>query len=302
MEDSYRKQVELLIRCLPEIAKQPCFALKGGTAINLFVRNMPRLSVDIDLIYLPIESREETLANIQNALNAIADDIERYVTGSIVSKINNEKHVNKLLVEHGGVRIKIEPNIVQRGVIFDIEEHSLCERAEIEFEVSVTANTIAAAELYGSKITTALDRQHPRDLFDVKLLFENEGITEDVRKAFVIYLASHPRPMSELLDPRLKNIEQAFQSQFQGMTTEPVELTDLLEIRKQLVVLINDGLTDQERQFLISIKSGTPDWSLINIPGIERLPAIQWKLQNINKMDKKKQQDAREKLKDVLKL
>ncbi len=302
MEDIYRRQVELLIRCLPEVEKQTCFALKGGTAINLFVREMPRLSVDIDLVYLPIEPHEQTLTNIQNALNTIADDIELYVTGSNVSKTNTEKHVNKLLVEHGGVRIKIEPNIVQRGAIFDIEERSLCERAEKEFEASVTANTIAVAELYGSKIAAALDRQHPRDLFDVKLLLENEGITDDIRKAFVIYLASHPRPMSELLKPNLKNIEQAFQSQFQGMTDTPVNLTDLLEVRTQLVALINDGLTDQERQFLISIKSGTPDWSLINIPDIERLPAIQWKLQNINKMDKKKQQEAMEKLKDILAL
>lgn len=302
MEDIYRRQVELIIRCLPEVEKQTCFALKGGTAINLFVREMPRLSVDIDLVYLPIEPREQTLVNIENALNTIANDIELDVTGSIVSKTRKEKHVNKLLIEHGGVRIKIEPNIVQRGTIFDIEERSLCERAEKEFEASATAKTIAVAELYGSKIAAALDRQHPRDLFDVKLLFENEGITDDIRKAFVIYLASHPRPMSELLKPNLKNIKQAFQSQFLGMTNTPVELTDLLKIRTQLVALINDGLTGQERQFLMSIKSGAPDWSLINIPGIERLPAIQWKLQNINKMDRGKRQAAAEKLKSVLKL
>ncbi len=302
MEDIYRRQVELLIRCLPEVEKQTCFALRGGTAINLFVREMPRLSVDIDLVYLPIEPREQTLVNIENTLNTIADDIKLYVAGSIVSKTRKEKHVNKLLIEHGGVRIKIETNIVQRGTIFDIEERPLCERAEKEFEASATANTIAVAELYGSKIAAALDRQHPRDLFDVKLLFENEGITDDIRKAFVIYLASHPRPMSELLKPNLKNIKQAFQSQFLGMTNTPVELTDLLKIRTQLVALINDGLTGQERQFLMSIKSGAPDWSLINIPGIERLPAIQWKLQNINKMDRGKRQAAAEKLKNVLKL
>ena len=50
----YRRQVQLLIRVLPSIAEEACFALKGGTAINLFVRDMPRLSVDIDLTYLPV--------------------------------------------------------------------------------------------------------------------------------------------------------------------------------------------------------------------------------------------------------
>ena len=51
--DLYRRQVELLVRTIPPVAQEACFALKGGTAINLFIRNMPRLSVDIDLTYLP---------------------------------------------------------------------------------------------------------------------------------------------------------------------------------------------------------------------------------------------------------
>lgn len=300
MESVYREQVELLIRCLPEVEKQTCFALKGGTAINLFVRDMPRLSVDIDLVYLPIEPREQTLANIENALNNIGSNIELYVTGSAVTKTVQENHVNKLLVKHGDARIIIEPNVVQCGAIFEIEEHTLCERAEVAFEASVTANIISMAELYGSKIVAALDRQHPRDLFDVKLLLENEGITEDTRKAFVIYLASHSRPMSELLNPNMKDISQEFITQFQGITDRPVKLADLLDIREQLVKHINTGLTEQERQFLLSIKSGRPNWSLIDIPQIDRLPAIQWKLQNIAGMEKKKHQEAIEKLKSAL--
>lgn len=300
MEDIYRRQVELLIRCLPEIEKQTCFALKGGTAINLFVRDMPRLSIDIDLVYLPIEPREKTLVNIEKALNGIADNIKHYIKGASATKINKEKHTNKLTIEHNGVRIKIEPNIVQRGSVFEVENKNLCTRAEIEFEASVTANTLSLAELYGSKIAAALDRQHPRDLFDIKLLFENEGLTNDIRKAFVVYLASHPRPMNELLNPNLKNIEQAFFSQFKGMTNTPVELANLLDTRKQLIKLINGNLTEDERLFLMSIKSGIPDWSLIDVQNIKQLPAIQWKLLNIKNMDKKKHQEATDKLKNTL--
>ncbi|MFB3079791.1 MAG: nucleotidyl transferase AbiEii/AbiGii toxin family protein, partial [Lysobacterales bacterium] len=69
------------------------------------------------------------------------------------------------------------------------------------FEISATANTLGVADLYGGKLCAALDRQHPRDIFDVKILMENEGITDEIRTAFVVYLASHDRPMSELLDP-----------------------------------------------------------------------------------------------------
>lgn len=87
MEEIYRKQVELLIRCLPEVQKQNCFALKGGTAINLFIRDMPRLSVDIDLVYIPIEPRAETLTNIEDALNKMANDIEKSIHGSTITKL-----------------------------------------------------------------------------------------------------------------------------------------------------------------------------------------------------------------------
>ena len=191
---------------------------------------------------------------------------------------------------------------MQRGLIFETEEKFLCASAEIEFEASVTATTIAEAELYGSKITAALDRQHPRDLFDVKLLLENEGITDDIRKSLIVYLASHPRPINELLNPNLKNIEQEFRTQFQGMSNKPVELTELLTAREILIHQINNELTENERRFLLSVKIGEPDYSLIDTPNIEKLPAIQWKLQNITKMEKLKHQEAVEELRKVLNL
>lgn len=191
---------------------------------------------------------------------------------------------------------------MQRGLIFETEEKILCESAENEFEASTTVTTIAEAELYGSKITAALDRQHPRDLFDVKLLLDNEGITDDIRKSLIIYIASHPRPMSELLNPNLKDIKQEFHTQFQGMSGEPVELTELLAAREQLIHQINNDLTENERKFLLSVKMGGPDYSLIDTPNIEKLPAIQWKLQNITKMEKLKHQDAVEELRKVLNL
>ena len=63
----YRRQVQLLVRTLPLVAQEECFALKGGTAINLFYRNLPRLSVDIDLAYLPLADRAQSLAEIDAA-------------------------------------------------------------------------------------------------------------------------------------------------------------------------------------------------------------------------------------------
>jgi predicted nucleotidyltransferase component of viral defense system len=85
MDESYRKQVALLVKIVPLVAKEVVFALKGGTAINLFLRNMPRLSVDIDLTYLPVKDRASSLKEIDTAMHRIAKEIERGIQGAKVN-------------------------------------------------------------------------------------------------------------------------------------------------------------------------------------------------------------------------
>jgi len=159
-------------------------------------------------------------------------------------------------------------------------------------------------DLYGGKICAALARQHPRDLFDVKLLFENEGITDKLRQAFIIYLASSPRPIHELLNPHpaLQELRQAYEEDFVGMTKHTVLYEDLMQVRLDLISQLLKSFTNNERLFLLSLKSGMPDWDLMPIPGIENLPGLKWKLMNIEKMDQAKHKIALEKLKQVLSL
>jgi len=168
------------------------------------------------------------------------------------------------------------------------------------FELSVSARTLSVADLYGGKLCAALDRQHPRDLFDVKVLLENEGITDDIRKAFIVYLVSHDRPINELLDPTRKDIRQIYESDFVGMTVEEIEYADLIAAREALIETLKKELTDDEKAFLISLKEGRPRWNLMGLEGIEKLPAIQWKLMNIQKMNKMKHAESLEKLKRKL--
>jgi predicted nucleotidyltransferase component of viral defense system len=303
MKDSpYLRQAQLMLRVMPHVAAEDCFALKGGTAINLFVRDMPRLSVDIDLTYLPLEPRDTTLANIGEALHRIAAAIRKTVPGATVQEVRarGAKHISKLTVSTAEATIKIEPNLVLRGTVFSPEERELSEQAELLFEASATANTLAVADLYGGKLCAALDRQHPRDIFDVKILMENEGITDEIRTAFVIYLASHDRPMSELLDPNRSDFHPLFDQEFAGMTADDVEYDELVAVREQLVRSINNAMTENERRFLLSIKQGQPDWELMPVACIGQLPAIQWKLINIRKMDKDKQLASLQKLRSVL--
>ncbi len=116
---------------------------------------------------------------------------------------------------------------------------------------------MSVPDIYGGKICAALDRQHPRDFFDIRLLLENEGLTDEIRRAFVVYLASHDRPMNELLKPKWKDIKSVFEKEFKGMTLEPVNLKDLLETRDEMLRLIHKGLKDKEKNFLLSLKEGT---------------------------------------------
>jgi predicted nucleotidyltransferase component of viral defense system len=299
----YFKQVELILQTIPHVAAEAGFALKGGTAINLFVRDMPRLSVDIYLTYLPVEEPRETALNkISEALRRIAVALKGVMPGVKIQESQGQElsRITKLVVATAQARIKIEPNEVIRGSVFPSEDRELTQRAENMFERSVTASVLSIPDLYGGKICAALDRQHPRDLFDVKVLLEQEGITDEIRKAFVVYLASHGRPMSELLDPTRKEQRQVYESEFAGMTIDEVSYEDLVEARENLIKTLKKELTNDERAFLISLKEGQPKWSLMGIEGIENLPAVQWKLKNIQRMSGKKHREALEKLNRVL--
>jgi hypothetical protein len=179
-----------------------------------------------------------------------------------------------LLVSTGVASIKIEPNLVIRGTVYPTEERRLVRAAEKLFELSVAVRVLSDADLYGGKICAALDRQHPRDLFDAMVMLDNEGLPERTRKAFVVYLASHDRPMHELLSPSKKDIRRVFETDFAGMTRVPAVYDDLIRARDILIETIRRDLTVPERQFLISLKAGEPEWPRLGVVGVERLPAI----------------------------
>jgi len=230
----FYRQAELMLQVIPHVAQESCFALKGGTAINFFVRDFERLSVDIDLVYLPLEDRMTALSGVSNALERIAAAISKMFPDSRVQQIQRvgSKLTSKLIVRRRGVQIKIEPNEVIRGVVLPPSIRGLSPKAEAFFELSASIQTVSLPDLYGGKLCAALDRQHPRDLFDMMILLANEGITDDIRQAFVIYLASHARPMSELLDPPRHDLTKIFENEFRGMTTREVSLDSLNSCRE----------------------------------------------------------------------
>lgn len=299
-QSKYHRQVQLLTRVLPLVAEAKCFALKGGTAINLFIRDLPRLSVDIDLVYLPMDDRDTALANITASLNRIADAIVRAIPNIKIQKsFESQADALRLIVRQDDVQIKIELSPVLRGSVFPEDIREVTRNVEDQFGY-VEMQVLSIPDLYAGKICAALDRQHPRDLFDVKFLFENEGLSDDLRKTFLVYLISHNRTMAELLSPSRKDIRAAYESEFSSMTQMDVSLDELDAVRERLIVDLNAALTDQEKQFLLSFKSLTPDWSLLDLQGVENLPAVRWKMLNLGKMKKEKHAEALKNLKDAL--
>lgn len=288
------------MQVLPFVAKQACFALKGGTAINLFVREFPRLSVDIDLVYLPMGGRDEALQEICKALDSIGADLKAAFKDVALTEVYKSKRDSlRLIVARNGVQIKVELSPVLRGTVYEPQLMEVRAAVEDEFGY-VEMPVVALADLYAGKMCAALDRQHPRDLFDIKWLLENEGLTEEIRKAFLVYLSSHNRPMAELLRPQYKEISAIYAGEFANMAETDVSLEELLAVRERLVELIHQGLTEGEKGFLRSFKNREPDWVLLGLEGVSELPAIKWKQINLAKMPEHKHKLALEKLEKVL--
>lgn len=283
--DRYRAQVALLLRVLPLVAEQRDFALKGGTAINLFIRDLPRLSVDIDLAYLPVAGRAESLAGIDAAMQALAGRVRAAMPGVNVleTRLSAEGIVHKLVVRAEGAQVLVEVSPVLRGCVFEPTLRAVAPAVQAQFgfaEVPV----VSFADLYAGKIVAALDRQHPRDLFDVRDLLAREGIDDDLRRAFLVYLISHDRPMHEVLAARRKDIADLFARTFQGMTEEAVELAELLEAREALIKAIVGDMPEGHRRFLVSFERGEPDWTLLGIDHVPTLPAVLWRQRNLDSL------------------
>jgi len=300
-KNPFSEQVRLLVSLLPQVAKQECFALKGGTALNLFIRNMPRLSVDIDLAYLRVQDRDTSLTAIDEALAKIGVAIEKSVPGSMVRSqlLKGTNKCIKLVVAQGGTTVKIEVTPVLRGSVYPPQVHEVADYVQAEFGY-VKMQLLSFEDLYAGKLCAALDRQHPRDFFDVRFLLANEGLGYRLKDAFLVYLLGHNRPMSELLAPRMQELRFAYNAEFVGMTREPVSLKELEDTRRQMVKQVRQMLSDEDKQFLLAVKQGKADWSKFPLPEVERLPAIQWKLQNLDRMDKVKRQQAIIRLEKVL--
>ncbi|PVE24001.1 hypothetical protein DC522_12930 [Microvirga sp. KLBC 81] len=298
MRNLYAEQVRLLVQSLPTIAREPVFALKGGTAINLFYRDMPRLSVDIDLTYLPIEDRATSLRGIDDALGRIVAGLSQGNRDMRIQRIagggNNE---TRILIGNARAQIKIETSPVMRGTVMPPRLMQVAEAVEDEFGFA-EMQVVSFEDLFGGKLHAALDRTHPRDLYDVKLLYDHEGLTDDLFRVFLVYVACSGRPMHELLGTDRPSQADLYTQEFVGMTREPVSLEELEAARERLVGDIRSRLGGSIAAFLLSLHDAQPDFEQIGLPQAKDLPAVRWKCLNLERLktdnpDKHAEQRAR---------
>ena len=296
----FQRQAALVVRVLPFVARQEEFALKGGTAINLFLRDLPRLSVDIDLTYLPLSPRAEALRAARNGLLRIAEEVKRAIP-ALECAISDPDRPDalRLTLTLGGDRIKVEASPVMRGAVWPPETRHVT--AAVEEVLGYSENRLLSFDdLYAGKMCAALDRQHPRDLFDIALLLTNEGISRRLLKTFLVYLISHRRPIAELLAPRHLDIRQLHENEFKPMARHFLPFERLTGARDDLVAAIHAGLTEEDRDFLMSVKNRQPRWNLLALPNIADLPAVRWKLLNLGRMSASRHTAAVARLRRVL--
>ncbi len=277
MNKLYKEQVSLLLRMLPIIYREKDFAVHGGTAINLFIKNLPRYSVDVDLTYIPIAPREDSLAEIDKKLTTISQQLQRAVPGVKIHPVPN-----KLLCTLGRSTVKIEVNGIKRGIIGPTIEMPLCEKAQTEFGMYCKARIVPLKQLYGDKIAAALSRQHPRDLFDYNYM-DTDNI-EKLKRGFIFALLGSNKPFIEYLSPNLINQREVLENQFRGMTDIPFTYEDYESARQQLIEFVNALLSEEDKTILVGFEEGKPQWEKSEYSDFKDFPSVQWKLLNVNKL------------------
>lgn len=284
MNAQYIDTVRLLLAIVPAVFQSPRFAMKGGTAINLFVQDFPRLSVDIDVVFV------DHSIDRDGALQAIAADLA--AARLAIIGLGYRAHLPstkagddvKLLVETNGARVKVEVNFVFRGTLLPVVRTHLTEAAQDLFTTDVEVPVLDRSELYGSKLVAAMDRQHPRDIFDVMRMLDLFGWQSAFIDCFVAYLAGHNRPVHEVLFPRKLPLNPTFDNEFVGMTRAPIALATLQQVQDRLVDELPRTLTNSHREFLLSLVRAEPQWDLMPFAHLAQLPALQWKLLNLRNL------------------
>ena len=278
----YVDTVRLMLRAAPLVFEHPGLALKGGTAINLYIDHMRRLSVDLDVVYLDgAADRDAALNDIARILTALS---ERAINQGLgVQRLHRSDDAEAvLIISDGSVRVKIEVNTVFRGSVYRPLSMDLCATAARTFEVSAPVTLLDTSEVYAGKFLAALDRQHPRDLFDLWRFRQTSAIDDRLMDAFTLYLSGHDRPPHEILDGRDRDMSRDYERGLLGMLEEPIpSLEELQETRDWARGAVIASLNGAQRGFLADFFSLRDIRDQFAGARLAHLPALEWKRRNL---------------------
>ncbi len=300
-DSRYAERVKLLVEILPTLAEEKRFALKGGTAINLFEHDLPRLSVDIDLTWLPVGEFVQDTRNISAALEDIG---ERLRSGPLRLQVQTSgtegTGIHRVIASRNRSRVQIETTPVMRGTVHPARTLRVRPGVERDFGFA-EMQVLDFADLYAGKLSAALSRQHPRDLFDMQPLLDEGRLDERLWRTFLVYLTCSPKPAAEMLAPHEpRDFAQTFTAHFQGMTATPVTAASLLDVRSRLLQRVSELLDAPSRAFLESVEREAPDFNLIGLPHAAELPGVRRKLANLSQRSVAKRSSDFEQLAAVL--
>jgi predicted nucleotidyltransferase component of viral defense system len=300
-DSRYAERVKLLVEILPVLAGEKRFALKGGTAINLFEHDLPRLSVDIDLTWLLVGDFASDVRDISAPLEQIGEQLRSGPLRLHVQTSGTEAAgINRLIASRNRRRVQIETTPVMRGTVHPVRTITVRPGVERAFGFA-EMQVLDFADLYAGKLSTALSRQHPRDLFDMQPLLADGRLDIRLWRTFLVYLTCSPKPAAEILAPKEpRDFQQTFTAHFQGMTAEPVTAASLLDVRAQLLKRISELLDAPSRAFLESVEREAPDFTLIGLPHAAELPGVRRKLTNLSQRSAAKRTADYEQLAAVL--
>lgn len=256
--------------------------MKGGTALNFFWFDYPRLSVDLDLVYLPVSSRQTFLAETDHALQRIAARI-RQTDPSMTVNFTRHPHSNtisKLHCRQHNVEAKVEVALGQRQHVFPTVTGEF-QPATVADLGPATTLLLSFPETCAGKCHAVLDRLHPRDLFDARTILNEADLTPKVRTAFIVDMLGQGKPIGEMLSPRLKVHGQDAWNSLGRLLPTPVDRQDLFQALADLKHQLVQHMPSHHRDFLQSFIRGHPDWSLLEIPSVRDFPAVRWRMQNL---------------------
>jgi hypothetical protein len=231
---------------------------------------------------LPVHDYAEDAKLIAETLVRLADVLRaRPLELQVQLSAGEGAGVTRLVASRGRARVQIETTPVMRGTVHPARNMVVRPRVEEAFGFA-SVQVLDFADLYAGKLAAALSRQHPRDLFDVGLLLEDERADQVLWRTFLVYMTCSPKPAWEMLAPRVPaDFAATFDAHFKGMTAEPIEVEVLLDIHERLLARVVDWLDEPSCAFLRSIEDQQPEFDLIGLPHAANLPAVLRKLHNL---------------------